>query len=123
MEISAPLAALVVAIEVAPGSPVDAGQTLIVLESMKIEHVVSAPVAGVVDRIMVVVGEVTAPGQIMLALAPGGIASAAVPPAAADPAAIRPDLAEVVARHVETLDSGRTAAVERHHARGRRTAR
>ncbi len=123
MEITAPLAALVVAVEAADGSAVHAGQTLLVLESMKIEHVVVAPVGGVVQRIAVAVGDITEPGQVLLALTAGDTAIAAAPVAAADPDAIRPDLAEVIARHAETLDTGRTDAVTRHHARGRRTAR
>jgi acetyl-CoA carboxylase carboxyltransferase component len=123
MEISAPLAALVVAIEVAPGSTVHAGQTLIVLESMKIEHAVVASVAGVVERIAVAVGDVTETGQLLLALRPGSVAVVVAPIATVNANAVRPDLAEVIARHAATLDSGRTPAVERHHARGRRTAR
>jgi acetyl-CoA carboxylase carboxyltransferase component len=123
VDIVAPLAGLVVAVEVADGDAVVAGQPLVVLESMKIEHVVTAPAGGIVGRIAVAVGEVAEPGQLLLTLQPGGAASVAAVAIATDPDAIRADLAEVRARHAQTLDAGRVAAVERHHARGRRTAR
>ncbi len=123
MEITAPLAALVVAIDVVPRSKVHARQTLVVLESMKIEHVVVAPIAGIVERILVAVGDVTEPGQLLLALVAGAGDVPLVPTVIVDSTAMRPDLADIIERHRETLDSGRVVAVDRHHARGRRTAR
>src|SRR5438132_387451 len=47
-ELLAPMVATVVKVEVTPGAAVRAGQPVVVLESMKMEHLVRAPVAGVV---------------------------------------------------------------------------
>ena len=45
------------AIEVAVGDHVTAGQTLVILEAMKMEHRITAEVDGVVSRILVEVGQ------------------------------------------------------------------
>ncbi len=114
------LTAVVVAVEVAPGTAVHAGDALVILESMKIEHVVAAPCDGTVAAIAVQVGDVVETGQRLLTLTPGtGGAAGRV----AAPEAARTDLAELQARIARTLDAARPDAVVRHHARGRRTAR
>ena len=51
------------------GQPVAAGDPLVVLESMKMETTVSAPVSGRVVRVMVASGQDVVPGQALVALA------------------------------------------------------
>ena len=41
----------VVAVNVKPGDKVEAGQALLVMEGMKMEFTLAAPVAGVVERV------------------------------------------------------------------------
>ncbi len=53
----APMPGLVVAIPVQEGQPVDRGQVLLVLESMKMQNELKAPRAGTVARIRVRPGE------------------------------------------------------------------
>ena len=60
----------VLAIHVAAGAAVEPGQPLVTLEAMKMEHVVTASVAGVVDEILVRPGEQVARGQRLLDLRP-----------------------------------------------------
>jgi urea carboxylase len=62
--VDAPLSSLVWKIEAKPGTRVEAGQPLIVLEAMKMEVVVRAPAAGVVADVLV------SPGQHIDAGAP-----------------------------------------------------
>jgi acetyl-CoA/propionyl-CoA carboxylase, biotin carboxylase, biotin carboxyl carrier protein len=51
-----PMPGTVIAVEVAPGDHVEPGQTLVVVEAMKMEQPVTAPIAGVVARLAVDVG-------------------------------------------------------------------
>src|SRR5207302_4321495 len=53
----APMPAAVARVDVAEGAEVEAGQSLLVLEAMKMQHVIRAPQAGVVRSVRVVVGE------------------------------------------------------------------
>ncbi|WP_233559828.1 acetyl-CoA carboxylase family protein [Oleomonas cavernae] len=122
--VPAPLSGKVVVIEVAPGDAIAAGQPIAVLEAMKMEHVVKAPVAGIVRAIGPQVGDVVFEDSALLFIEPGDVAAdAASQQGAIDPDYIRPDLAEVIARHGLTLDENRPKAVARRRATGQRTAR
>lgn len=67
--IASPLAAVVVSVDVAVGDLVEAGQTVITLEAMKMNTVVSAPAAGTVKSISVSAGDAVEEGQAMLTIA------------------------------------------------------
>ena len=49
-----------------PGDTVDAGQTLIIVEAMKMELAIHAPQAGVVKRIGCQPGRPVSPGDVLL---------------------------------------------------------
>jgi acetyl-CoA carboxylase carboxyltransferase component len=122
--VRAPLHGTVVAIAARPGEAVTAGRELLVLEAMKMEHVVAAPGAGVITSLAVQVGETVAAGALLATIepgadpGPGGSGTAAV-----DLDRIRPDLDEAIRRHQVGSDSYRQEATARRHASGRRTAR
>jgi len=65
----APMPGTVVSVAVAKGDPVAAGQPVLVLEAMKMQHTVSAPHAGVVDRIDVEPGAQVAAGEVLAVVA------------------------------------------------------
>jgi acetyl-CoA carboxylase carboxyltransferase component len=116
--------ATVVAIDVAVGDTVRHGQQLLVLEAMKMEHVVNAAISGVVTEIHRKVGETVRPGDILVVLRELATAESAPAAIAVERrTTIRPDLAEVEERHALGHDSRRTPAVARRHASGHRTAR
>ena len=122
--LSAPLQGTVVALAVAEGEAVRAGQPVAVLEAMKMEHVIAASVAGVVRRLAVRAGEVVLEGQPLAWLEPSAsTAGEAEADDAVDLDEIRPDLAEVLERHRVTLDEARPEAVARRRRTGQRTAR
>ena len=53
----------VLAVKVADGDPVDAGQVLCIVEAMKMENEVTAHRGGVVDGVAVSVGKAVSVGQ------------------------------------------------------------
>ena len=52
----------------ADGQVVEKGETLAVLESMKLEHLIAAPRAGKVKGVRVSVGQQLAPSQVLMSL-------------------------------------------------------
>lgn len=69
--VSSPIQAIVVRVVVKPGQPVAEGDLLVVLESMKMESYVHAPVAGTVDDVSVSDGANVNPGSPLLRLITG----------------------------------------------------
>jgi len=63
-----PFSGKVVAVHAAPGAAVRKGETLVVVESMKLEHALAAPRDGIVQAVDVAVGQQLASGQILLTL-------------------------------------------------------
>ena len=122
--VPAPLQSTVGSIEVTVGDTVRPGQTLAILEAMKMEHVVEAPTGGRVVRIAAEKGETLSKGAPILFHDPMEISiSKAEAQEKVDLDAIRPDLAEIIERHGFTLDGARPEAVEKRRKLGMRTAR
>ncbi|PIB93823.1 carboxyl transferase domain-containing protein [Caulobacter sp. FWC2] len=122
--VAAPLSATVGSIAVAEGDLVRPGQALAVLEAMKMEHLVHATTGGRVLKIAAAPGATVAEGQPLVFLEPVEMdAAVAAEAVAEDLDAIRPDLAEVIARHRYTLDEARPDAVAKRRKTGHRTAR
>lgn len=120
----APLQGTVIALQAEVGESVRKGQALMVLEAMKMEHVVEAQASGVIRQITVQPGETVFEGHPLAFLEEmGGQAADALAEAAIDLDVIRPDLAEVIERHRMTLDEARPDAVARRRRTGQRTAR
>ncbi len=122
--VRAPLQGRVVSVDVGAGDSVRAGAQIAVVEAMKMEHVVTSAVAGVVQRVDAAAGDIVFAQQALAVLAPiEGEDGTAAAETAADPSAIRPDLAEVIARHEILLDAARPGAVARRRKTGQRTTR
>jgi 3-methylcrotonyl-CoA carboxylase alpha subunit len=66
--LSAPMPGRIVKLAVQPGDQVAQNQTLIVLEAMKMEHLIEAPHAGSVAEIHVHEGDQVAAGELLLTL-------------------------------------------------------
>ncbi|HMO54341.1 MAG TPA: acetyl-CoA carboxylase biotin carboxyl carrier protein subunit, partial [Tepidiformaceae bacterium] len=66
--ITAPLAGTIAAVRVAEGDAVQAGQALVMLEAMKMEHRITATVDGVVRAIHVQQGDVVREGDLLAEL-------------------------------------------------------
>ena len=73
--ITAPMPGAVVAIRVKTGDIVQAGQSVVVLEAMKMQNELTAHSGGVVSEILVEEKAAVSAGQPLLRLKPGGAAS------------------------------------------------
>ncbi len=120
----APLQGTVVSVSVDPGDQVSKGQELVILEAMKMEHVVAAPHGGTIRTVAAVAGETVREGVGLLVLDPSDEADdTQTETGVVDLDHIRADLAAVQARHAFGLDAARDKAAAKRHARGQRTAR
>lgn len=69
-ELRAPFNGKVVALPVAAGQVLAAGDTVVVIESMKLEHSLASPAAATVVELLVVPGQQVSPGQVLARFAP-----------------------------------------------------
>ncbi len=120
-----PMPGTVVVVTAVVGGQVRQGDQVVVLEAMKMEHVIVAPFDGVVAEIRVDRGTTVGDGEVLLLLDPADVAVLGVARAAdtVDLDLIRPDLAEVLHRHAITHDAARPDSVAKRRAIGQRTAR
>jgi acetyl-CoA carboxylase carboxyltransferase component len=124
MLIEAPMQGTIVSIEVSQGDRVRAGQPLVVMSAMKMEHVIEAPAGGVVEGIAVSVDQTVSQGHPLIEIdvrAESEIETFTATEAARK--GERDDLAEVRRRHALTFDAARPDAVARRRKTGQRTAR
>ncbi len=68
----APMPGKVIELRVRPGQPVRAGETLLVLEAMKMEHPLRAPEDGTVVEVRVALGDQVENGALLLVVEPRG---------------------------------------------------
>jgi acetyl-CoA carboxylase carboxyltransferase component len=114
----------VVSVDAVSNGEIRAGRPLVVVESMKMEHVVAATIDGIVTQIMVAVGDQVAKGDELAVIEVGSVVAVSErPEAVRDQSRPRADLAEVIERHEIAGDARRPDAVARRHEGGRRTAR
>jgi acetyl-CoA carboxylase carboxyltransferase component len=124
VRLSAPLSGTVVLLPVAAGGPLSVGTVVVVLESMKMEHVVVSPVAGTLTSLAVDLGDQVADGA-QLAIVEAGESGDDVHVVAdgMDLDHIRSDLGELLTRRMLLADAGRPDVVARRHEQGRWTTR
>ncbi|MGI4847157.1 MAG: acetyl/propionyl/methylcrotonyl-CoA carboxylase subunit alpha [Janthinobacterium lividum] len=70
--LTAPMPGKIIAIHVTPGQSVEAGAALLVMEAMKMEHTLHAPVAGTIGELLFAVGDQVTDGTQLLTLTPEG---------------------------------------------------
>jgi len=68
VEVRAPMAGLIVAVEVMEGKRVRQGEGLLILEAMKMQNEIKSPRDGVVSDIQVEKGETVSKGAVLLAI-------------------------------------------------------
>ncbi|MDH4566263.1 biotin/lipoyl-binding protein [Pseudomonas sp. BN414] len=122
--ITAPMSGLLIELHVAEDQPVHKGQALAMIESMKMQHVISAPASGIIRRVSVDMHSAVTANQALLYLQEADVDSVDSRSLhAVDLDTARADLSEVLSRHALGQDASRPQAVARRHAKGKRTAR
>jgi acetyl/propionyl-CoA carboxylase alpha subunit/acetyl-CoA carboxylase carboxyltransferase component len=120
----APLQGTVISIQAAVGDTVRKGQALMIMEAMKMEHVITAEFSGVVREVTVAAGDTVFEDHPLAFLAEAELqGDDEGPEEEVDLDFIRPDLAESLERHRLTRDEARPEAVARRRKTGQRTAR
>lgn len=124
MPIDAPIQGTILSLEVEPGREIQTGTALLVMEAMKMEHVISAELSGTLREFQVSEGDTVYEGHLLGLIEPGDVAGAATASEEiVDLDHIRPDLAEARARHDYGLDENRPEAVARRRKTGQRTVK
>src|SRR5258708_1422832 len=106
--VPAPLQGTIINIAAAVGKALRVGDPVVIMESMKMEHVIGAPISGVWRASSVSRGDTAFEGHALASIDPAELT--AVHPAAephVDLDFMRPDLAALIERHRGTLDAGR----------------
>ena len=124
VSVPAPLQGTIVSLDISEGDEVHIGQQLLVMESMKMEHVISAETSGIIRQLTVGQGDAVFEGHPLAFIEETQVAVTAVEKTTAlDLDYIRPDLSEIVERHELGMDAARPEAVARRRKTGQRTAR
>lgn len=122
--VPSPLQGTIIDLSVAEGDLVHQGQELVVMDAMKMEHVIQAPVSGEVLMITAEPGDAILEDHPILFIAEADVDSvAAQKKVTVDLDHIRPDLAEAQTRHGYKLDENRETAVAKRRRNGHRTVR
>ena len=124
LQVKSPMQSIVVSIEVNEGDEVIQGQTLAIVEAMKMEHVITAPVSGAVTKVNAKPGASVFEDAVLLCLdADENAAQQSSEQQHFEIELIRDDLQELIARQQKTLDTARPQAVEKRHSKNLRMAR
>ena len=120
----APMQGTIVALSVAEGATVLAGQEVLVLEAMKMQHTVTARSPGIVRAFGVAVGDTVFQDHPLAFIEErADLGDDTRHEERIDLDRIRPDLKEVLDRRARAFDAARPKAVARRRATGQRTAR
>ncbi len=122
--VRAPMQGTVVSVGVREGDKVAAGQAVLVMDAMKMQHEIRSPVRGIVRRVDVGDGDTVYEDHALLYVEEADVEVAAAAAAAAiDLDEIRPDLAELFERRAIVLDPARPDSVARRRKTNQRTTR
>jgi acetyl/propionyl-CoA carboxylase alpha subunit len=119
----APMQGTIVSLTLADGAEVRAGQEVMVMEAMKMQHTVPAPVSGILRLVTVAVEDTVFEGHPLAFIEERAVAGGEIKRQEIDLDLIRPDLKEVEDRRARAMDPARPKAVARRRATGQRTAR
>jgi acetyl/propionyl-CoA carboxylase alpha subunit len=120
----APLQGTITTLQVQPGDSVRAGQPILVMEAMKMEHVIDAHVSGTLREFAVAPGDTVFEDAPLAFIEEADVEGAAHAHAEAiDLDHIRPDLQDLFDRRRKTEDEARPEAVARRRKTHQRTTR
>lgn len=124
LAITAPLQGTIIEIQVSPGDEVHIGQELVVMDAMKMEHVITATASGTVLSVHANPQEAVFEDHLIISIKPGEVSARATnTDDNIDLDFIRPDLQEANTRHSYGLDENRETAVTKRRKTHHRTVR
>lgn len=122
--VRAPMQSTVLTIDVTPGAIVTSGQQLAILDSMKMEHVVTAPCSGRIASVLVEAGQTLMAEELIVTITPTeGLVGTEAKAAEVDPDLVRDDLGAIHERRTLARDGINPDGKTRRHKRGQQTAR
>lgn len=122
--VSAPMPAVIVDVCVTEGEEILAGQAVAIIESMKMEHVITADTGGTIKRVDATQGDAILQGDTLVLIeANDALSSISHEQDQINLDLVRADLAEFFERKNKTLDPARPKAVDKRHQKGLRMAR
>ncbi len=122
--VTAPLQGTILEVSVQVDDEVYAGQEMMVMDAMKMEHVIESPVSGIVRAVAVEPGDAVFEDHGLLFVEQKEVSHIGTSAQQQiDLDHIRPDLKEAYQRHSYSLDENREAAVVRRRKTGHRTVR
>jgi acetyl/propionyl-CoA carboxylase alpha subunit/acetyl-CoA carboxylase carboxyltransferase component len=122
--VPAPMQGTIISVSTEAGSEVRQGEPLLVMDSMKMEHIIAAPLSGIVRQFAVGEADTVFEGDPLAWIEPADIAAAEhVIDEVVNLDELRADLAETLQRQSMTQDENRPKAVEKRRKTGQRTAR
>jgi acetyl/propionyl-CoA carboxylase alpha subunit/acetyl-CoA carboxylase carboxyltransferase component len=122
--VPAPMQGTIVNLAVKEGDIVAAGQPLLIMDAMKMQHEIKSPAPGYVRRIAVEAGETIYEDHALMFIEEADVeVKSAAETEKIDLDHVRPDLTEYFERRAMTLDDKRPDAVARRRKTNQRTAR
>lgn len=122
--VKSPLPGTLISLEVGEGDRIQKGQSLLVIEAMKMETLVMADAGGVVSELRVQVGEIIQTGQVLMVLESALEAEhTGEEVEELDLEHIRPEFQALLDRKAVQQDAHRTEAVAKRKRKGKQTAR
>jgi acetyl/propionyl-CoA carboxylase alpha subunit/acetyl-CoA carboxylase carboxyltransferase component len=121
--VRSPMQGRVISVEASAGDYVRQGQSIMVIEAMKMEHSVVAEASGYVTRMLSSAGDIVQSGAPLLVLSPDEQTSSDGPAQEADTDDQSEHLDVLLQHQTALLDQSRPEAIERQRARGALTAR
>ena len=120
----APLQGTIVSLSAKPGDKIRAGEPVLIMEAMKMEHVIAAESGGVLRDYAVTAGDTVFEGAALAYIEEGDVGGHRLAKEEdIDLDAIRPDLAELYKRRDYLKDANRPEAVARRRKTRQRTVR
>ena len=124
VNVVAPIQGTVISIDVDLGQEVTKGQQLLVMEAMKMEHMVTSNISGIIRGITINEGDTIRENYPLFHIEESDVSvSSKDLNQELDPDYIRSDLQELNERRSHIFDENRPSAVDRRRSKGQRTAR
>lgn len=124
LPVLSPMQGTIIEISVKEGDSVHKGSQLLIMEAMKMEHVIQAPASGLIKQLNIEEGDAIVESFSLLYIEEQEVEGQTTDSVQAiDPDHIRPDLAEAIERHQFGLDENRPEAVAKRRKTRHRTAR